>query len=251
MNLKLSWFLAFFSLVIVYIISNELDKVVTPSGYMFNTYMYILLGIVIVGCSWVCLDGMDGISINSRSIFSAFLVSLAALFGTLLSSSSMVRHVAWTVFMMSMGLISYVCYKYLEMEGMLFNVFASMVVLVGVLSWMAYKWPIDTFDSWFEPMMGMLLGLIVVQIVDYLVFWGGDMDGFVTRSRVYSLMSLLLFSGFLLYDTQKLRMNAVLVSKMCGGRTQGECANYPVASMSIFLDVMNLFASMSNLSGIR
>ena len=80
---------------------------------------------------------------------------------------------------------------------------------------------------------------------DRLLFGDKDVDGYVKRQKIYSFFAVLLFSGFVLYDTHKIFTDAHKVVAGCESLNQLDCADYPVASLGIFLDAVNLFNNLS------
>jgi FtsH-binding integral membrane protein len=248
---KISLILVMFALVVIYIIVNGIAKELTAKQYIFNTYMYILLSIILIGTCWTVMDD-NFISINTFDgwiLLGIAVLSFLSLFTVLFTSNNnqLLKHGAWVSFILCIGILSYVTYKRNQVNDNLQTVFISLIVLVGVLAWIATNEPLGTFNSWFGPMFTILCGLIIVQLIDYIFFfdYGGN---FMTRFRIYSWIGLLLFSGFLLYDTQKLIQDAYYITAQCVSKNQKICADYPVASLSIFLDIINLFTTMSNVS---
>jgi FtsH-binding integral membrane protein len=151
------------------------------------------------------------------------------------------------LFIICIGLITYAQYKISEENGNLSKIFLSLVTIIGILSWISLTQPLDRFDSWFEPMMIILTSLIVIQLID-LAFFAEPGEKFLSRFNIYSWIGLILFSGFLLYDTQKLIKNGISVSAQCNQGKHLECVNYPVESLSMFMDIVNLFSSTSNIA---
>ena len=124
------------------------------------------------------------------------------------------------------------------MNGTLASTFLSLILIVGILSYLAYNSPLDTFDSWLKPMLIILCGLIFVQLIDLLFFVkGAQANSFIQRYRIYSWIGLLLFSGFLVYDTQHLIKKAHYITSVCSSKNQSICADYPKESLNIFLDI--------------
>jgi FtsH-binding integral membrane protein len=98
------------------------------------------------------------------------------------------------------------------------------------------------FLSWGGYLFIGLSTLIVFELLDIIFFY--QTTG--TRTKLYSMISIALFMGFVLYDTQLLQTRAVEVIKQCGQKVS--CANYPVESLNLFLDTLNLFLNVSQLN---
>lgn len=252
MNIKISLVLALLALVVIYIIVNGVSSELTAKQYIFNTYMYILLGIILVGTSWAVIDeNMSDVffGMTAWQLVGLTVLTFLSLFTVMFTSNNdmLLKHTAWLSFMICIGVLSYAMYKENQLNDNVQTVFISLIALVVVLSWIAYSQPLGTFDSWFGPMFTILFALIVVQLFDFMFFFN-QTGAFITRFRIYSWIGLLLFSGFLLYDTQKLTRDAIYISNECISKNQMQCADYPSESLNIFLDILNLFSSMSNVS---
>jgi FtsH-binding integral membrane protein len=124
------------------------------------------------------------------------------------------------------------------------TVLIELVSIIAVLSYLAYNSPLGVFQSWINPMMYVLSTLIVVELLE-LIFGDYRSDGFITRTKIYSWIGLLLFSGFLIYDTQKIIIDGNKIVDLCDSGDQMICSDYPAASLGIFLDIVNLFNNLS------
>lgn len=250
----MNWFLPLVALVIIYIITNNYSNKLTPEIYVTNTYLYVLLAIVIVASSWSILDETPNIVseiFNSGfNLVALFVLSLTSMFFVIFTSPKNFtqKHLAWFTFVLSLGVMSYVTYSESIDRGTFGNVFVCLVVLVSILTWLAYNKPFNYFDSWQNPLLTILFGLVLVESGDLLLFHKNT-ESFLTRTRVYSWIAIVLFSGFLLNDTQKIRKNAITHIETCKEKEQFCCVDYPNESLSLFLDILNLFSNMVNVSG--
>jgi FtsH-binding integral membrane protein len=231
----ISWFLPLFALMVIYIISNNYTHELTPQLYIANTYLYILLAIIIVAASWKILDDSP---VNATRIFSSgwnlvglTVLTFVSLFCTLLSSPENVaiKHTSWFIFVLTMGIMSYLNYAKGNINGNIGHIFVGLIVLVGTLTWFAYTKPLNYVDSG----------------GDSLLLFHDNSEVFFSRFRIYSWVALGLFSCLLLYDTNRVRKHAVEKVIECRGKHLG-CVDYPVESLDIFLDIANLFTNMSN-----
>lgn len=82
------------------------------------------------------------------------------------------------------------------------------------------------FSSWGGALFGILIALIIVS---FLNLW----LQLPFLSLVISIVGVLLFSAYLIYDVQRV---------VNGGET-----NYVLATLSIYLDVMNIFINLLNI----
>jgi len=109
------------------------------------------------------------------------------------------------------------------------NAFLSTAVLFGALSLFAINSKTD-FSSWGKPLFITFIVLFAMSLINYFVF-NSPIIGILISAAV-----LLLFSIFVIYDTQNIANGAY---------------SSPVdAAVSLFIDFFNMFTSMLHLLGI-
>lgn len=109
------------------------------------------------------------------------------------------------------------------------NAFLSTAVLFGALSLFAINSKTD-FSSWGKPLFITFVVLFVMSLVNYFIL-NSPIMGVLISAGV-----LLLFSLFVIYDTQNIANGAY---------------SSPVdAAVSLFIDFFNMFTSMLHLLGI-
>jgi FtsH-binding integral membrane protein len=244
-------------LTVCIIILNR-NKELTVNQYISNTYLYILLGIMIIGLVWKYIDNNQSIAsnmlLNGWYLFGLIIITFISLYIVISTPNdkTIIKHIAWTICAICFGMTTYFTYKMNRSSGQLTSIFISLIFIIGLLSYLAYSMPLNTFDNWLKPMVIILFGLIVIQLIDLLLIstnsFSFNHKDFFVRTRIYSWIGLLLFSGFLLYDTQTLIKRAKQITQECISKNQSLCADYPRESLNIFLDIINLFNSQSNLS---
>src|SRR5207237_340379 len=82
----------------------------------------------------------------------------------------------------------------------------TCAVIIIVLSIIAYMYPPNIFDSWSPYLFVTLIGLVVVELLDIIFSNGNSM-----RNKIYGWITVILFSGYMLYDTNILRQNAKII----------------------------------------
>lgn len=248
MNKIMTWILGLFSLGVIYFITSNIDKKLTESQYVLNTYMYILLGILLSSLTWKVLD--DHINITNLSIpfrfFGVFILSLISLFVVMTTTNDVyiIKNIAWGVFVISIGIMTYITYKNNVHFGKMQNILLEFIGIVAVLSYIAYSMPVDTFKTIHVPLLYILLVLIIIEFVDFFIN-NHTRESYINMTRIYGWITVILFSGFILYDTQKILYDAKIHTTNCNTQNQLECVDYPVASLGIFLDIANLFTGLS------
>lgn len=253
MNLDMTYFLALFAIGVIYLITNGMENKLTEKQYVLHTYMYILLGIIISSLTWEILDNYNGDLKNEifsqYKIIAIFIVALLSLFTVILTSkdSYVIKNTAWSIFMICIGITSYISYKINIINGEMQNVLLELIAVVGILSYVAYSQPLGVFNSWGIPLTYILGTVIIIECFD-MIFVTHNKTSLITRNRIYGWIAVLLFSGFVLYDTQKIIINAKNTTDSCNSKNQWECADYPSASLGLFLDLINMFTGLSGIN---
>ena len=155
-----------------------------------------------------------------------FIPTIASLIGTMYfnyHTQSPLKHLCWGAFCGFEGLA---LAPLINMAGMpiVFNALAATGTMMGLLAAYAYNSPTNNFLSWQGGLTMGLCGLIGVSLVN--MFWPSPL---LTSLSLYG--GLLLFGGFVLYDTQKLVHNAT-------HRPVWDPIN---ESISIYLDAIIIF----------
>ena len=115
-------------------------------------------------------------------------------------NKSFLKHSLWGMFVGSEGLMMASLISFFEMP-IIFNALAATAIMVGGLSLYAYMTPTQDFLSMQTPLMIGLVSLLGVSVVN--MFW--------PSSLLYNLSmygGLLLFGGFVLYDTHLIMKKA-------------------------------------------
>ena len=135
--------------------------------------------------------------------FLLFIPTIGALIGTQFlnyHTQGPLKHLAWGTFC---GLEGLALAPLINMAGMpiIFNAIAATGAMMGGLAAYAYNSPTNDFLSWQGGLTVGLCGLLGVGLVN--MFWPSPL---LTTLSLYG--GLMLFGGFVLYDTQKLVHNA-------------------------------------------
>lgn len=256
-NYKVSIVLTLLCLITIYILYQNIRVDLTPNIYIVNTYLYIILGLLIIGDTWMILDGYsDENDSEQRFIFQNLLLvtamSFVSLFVVMLTSNEyyIVKHIAWITFMLSLGVMSYVHYKINVENDTLKKTLFTLVIIMATLSYIAWMMPLDTFMSLEKPLLVILCILLLTEIFDYIINFDKTSGNFFDRRKLYSWGFIFVFSGFVLYDTQKLINDGKNISNACTAieNNQFICADYPRASLALVLDAINLFQNATNVN---
>lgn len=237
-------FIGIFALYKIYLNSS---KEVTANLIVENTYTYLLLGLIITTMTVFGIDKSPTMSHKADSfggLLGSFIMSMISLYIIMTSTDKVgLQHVAWLTFLASLGIMLHPTLKILKRNGKGADVFLSLIAIVGAMSLLAYKLPGMFLGLGSYLLMG-LFGLIVVEVLDLLI---GNREGLRGRYRWYSWIGIGLFSGFLLYDSQKLVAQAK-IGELLIKYNNLKNINYPALSLSLYLDVLNLFSLLTGSS---
>lgn len=231
-------------LAFLFFIIKNMAEPLSEQIYLVNTYLYIYAGLIIIILFSAIMDKLSIFqSINPIMLLVIFILSIISIFGIMFTSTNnqLLKHIFLILFLFSISVLTYQWYKIAINNNSLYSVLISLGVIIISLTIIAYTQPINTFDSWGSYLMIGLCGLIVFQIVD-MIF--GSSEGLFARDKIYAWIAIIIFGGFILYDTQKIRQNAIIINDSCPTRNQLACADYPTESLSLILDFVNLFASL-------
>jgi len=255
MNDDIGLFAVIISIAIVIIgLMFNTQKTLTPGIFVTNTYLYIILAILLLSLIIIVIDKYQLININNMNgmmYFCVFIMTLLVLsaFTIIGNTNVILRNILWLVFIACMAVILYPIFDVTKSTGVFWKSIVTVIIIVLVLTMIASMVPEDFFNSWGSYLSIALLALIVFEIID-LLFSGpsGPPTGHI---KIFAILAVIIFSGFLLYDTSRLYQNAKIATVQCAGQTnQLQCADYPGESLSLFLDIVNLFANTATLQSL-
>jgi len=227
-------------LVLIIAIINNVTKPLTTSRFIATNYLYIFTGLLIYLFTGEYLEkqNIDIFTIGQR-LMPLFILTLLLLFGILMmpSENQSIKHLLWLGFVILISVTGYPIYKIAKEEQILYRVLVTLAIIFIIMSYVQ----IDNFESYMPYLLFGLIGLIIFQSLD-LIF--GSSSGINKRFWYYSIFGIFLFSGFLIYDTQKIIKLSKYIEKNCI-KTHLECADYPTNSLSIILDLLNLFNQLT------
>jgi FtsH-binding integral membrane protein len=196
--------------------------------YIKNTYLYVCIALVLLSLTVLYIErkkpsekDMD----SSRQII-VFIFSLICIISVYTIRDKTFNHIFWVLFILSVGYTLYPAYKEYKKTGILQTTIITTIVVVGVLSVYAYKTK-RSFSGWGTYLFFGLLSLIIFQLVD--LFINRKFTG--ERNKLYGYITVVLFSLFIIYDTNNLKKLAHTDTNPLYTRT----------SLSLFLDIINLF----------
>jgi FtsH-binding integral membrane protein len=228
--------------ITLYSLMNSLNKRLTVQTYVQNTYTYIVLGLLLLSLALILMPKTNGISMGK--IFAVFILTIVVIFGINYTENNMLRHILWVLFIVGMAYIMQPLYNTMDRDA-LWKVIITVALIAISLTYYASTVGINRFDSWGNYLFYGLLALIIFECLDILF----SKSYSINRNKIYSWFAIVLFSGFLLYDTKKVEQHGRILSQLCNNNSVlcRKYLNYPSESLSIFLDIINLFSNTANL----
>jgi FtsH-binding integral membrane protein len=232
--------------VLVFITYNNINKTVTEKTYLVNNYLYIFIGLLLMTLFSAIFDKYKTLdNLTVIKLFAIFILSLFVLFGLIFTPTQNIitKHLLWVGFLLILSVITYGAYKIALESDILPNILITSGVIVAVMSYVALNTKPEVFDSMGYYLFIGLLALIIFQLVD-IIF--ASPESLMSRNKIYGFITVILFSGFLIYDTQQIRQMGHIMTKVCNGSLDPKtCVDYPTQSLSLILDIVNLFTGLT------
>ncbi len=208
-------------------------------NYLINTYLYIALSLAIVAFSWLCMFEYNIDVFKNNEILKILLIFIASLITlyyiiTTNNNKMVLKNTIWTIFIILISILSFVFFKINIANNTLKKTLIELFVIIIVFTIIAFKMDHTVFLKWEVPLFYSLFAMIIIELVNMIFF----------KSKYIFFTSwiiVILFMGFLLYDTQKIINNGMIITNLCPSKNQFICADYPKESIGIFLDILNLF----------
>lgn len=217
-------------------INNELSC----NNYILNTYLYIILSIILVSIIVLSIDRGD---INNLKYFQQyywilFIFTIGFLLLTMIISPRQIilKHLSWLSFICLIGLTMYPIYLFTKMNNVFLRTLITTLVIVLGLTAVAFYKPEMISLSWGPILITLLVIGIVMRVLN--IFLNNNPNTQGKMSYILSYVFIIIFSFLLLYDTKKLQVNA----KKC------IIPDYVNESIGIFLDIINLFSNLGRVN---
>lgn len=232
------------------------NGMLTCDHYVFNTYLYIILAILLTFMV-VLINDQTGL-FNSLLIWMSqggifriiiiFIILLGILIGLLFALKTVdpknivASNAIWflLIFILGVLLIPTIWFGRLTnvvgLAGILTVVITALVGLVGYY----YGEQIIRFD-WDYYLNIALICLVVVSIIGSFLIT--DPSTMMTFFLIISIISLIIFIMLLLSNHKKLKENA---DKCVDGKA---VPNYPLESFSLFIKMLNIFMDLIRILG--
>jgi|TARA_B110001469_G_C9571831_1_gene283514 FtsH-binding integral membrane protein len=236
--------LAVFGVLIVKIFNTSFKGgKFTCDKYILNTYLYILLSLVIISLQNIILEqknvGLDMIFGNFKGWIGLILL-LVIIIGLLIFLMSvnpqnvLLKHSIWLLFILALGFLAYPTYLKTINENTVVATIMSTIGILIIFTIVAFLKPEWISLSWGPTLLFLLMGGLVGELCFY--FFNRNSNKKHNR-KMFAYFFIFLFTLFILYDTKKIQVNA----KTCKEAT----VDYINESLGIVLDALNLFQNLA------
>ena len=224
----------------------------TCNNFVVNTYLYLALSLTFVGLfihlyNYLLNNKGDLLKLLpieqvfnqiapyriAGILFSFVFIILISIEDIYNTTGFTYQHATWGAFIACISLILYPYFKSKELYIYVNNAIIMTIIIFLIMSFVVYLKP-EFFEKTFSTaIVGLLVALIAVIIVELTMLFLGNYD--YKTYRMISYFVILLFSLFVSYDTTQMFTYA---------RNCINSPNYPKASISFFLDLINLFVRL-------
>lgn len=243
-KLNLIIFLSLF--VLLFLTYKNVSHQLTTKSYILTTYMYIMFALLII--TLINNSDVFKLSSNMKMVALCFLsLILLIILRIIPKKHQVLKHLVWLGLICSFGIMINPIYEIAKMQNVLYNVLFSVFVMFITTTFIAYKSPENYFNLLEPYLISGLIGLIIFRLTN-IIF--SDLSGksFTNREWYISFATIIIFNLFIMYDTRKILNDGIKFEKICVNKDNLECADYPEKSLSVILDLLNLFANTTSIS---
>jgi len=250
-----SWLIALLGIFTLITIVYRITLPLTSSDYIINVSLYILLGLTIAASTWKVLDKTNISGLNNLGFIGILVMGIVGIiaFVKMLNTepeSYKLTHLYWITGIICFSIMMYRSYRRSIDDNILKYVLAALSLFILGAMTIIHVVPNYDFMKWQPQLLQCLWIMIGVQLFDliYLLF-SGNTDGAIKRLKIYSIIDVVLFSGFMLVDFKQITSDSKFYEQLVGstGLPQYQLINYPAKSTNMILDLANMFTSLVNL----
>lgn len=226
------YLLALLILITAIFIRYQHQQILTSKKFLTTTYSYIILAILI---TWLTLKVLEQHHVfpSDWHILISFIIMIVCIFAFAVAKSTFSSHLVWLIFLLAAAVLIYPTFLLGHAHGGNTHSIIMILCLVLIVAFITTQNLIDT-THWGNKLLGALWGLIFLQI--FVAYYGNRRW---TRATLY--LGIILFAVLLLYDSQRLSSHSKSLVRTCNYQNSCDLINYPYESLSIFLDLINLY----------
>jgi FtsH-binding integral membrane protein len=218
-------------------------------NYVLNTYLYFLLTwslslmIVHILDTLYTSKGQTFLSTPIFQNWTLIMIMFVVVFVLMMWTRNLfyVQHLVYIVWIFLVGCILYMIFS--KNRGLFYQVVGTAFIILIMLTFISVKNPGLISPSMFMYMIAALVVLIIARIVELFLYTFNviDLEKTRTSSRAMSYIAIILFSLFIIYDTDAIQKDA----RLCNISTVPP--NYINSSSGIFLDTLNMVMNLFNI----
>lgn len=206
------------------------------NNYILSTYLYFILS---WGISLATMSILDAKKVPIDKIFTRKFTIMLVIVSLLLiialsyipAERFLLKHLVFILELITIGISLYPLY--IIYRDRFNHVGLTTLLLILILSFLAYYRPTILNDNIGSGLLIALLTIIIARIIEYFV----SNKSMVPYSRVINYTSIVLFSLYIVHDTKSIIRN----SKTCKMSPFGP--DFIRESIHLFLDSLNIFSS--------
>lgn len=234
----------FFLVLLIFNISFK-NKFPTCNHYIVNVYLYFGLGITLIGFFTYLFEYLN-VQFSTTIMIISFVLTLLLIFLSFYiytQKNIFANHIIWLALLVGFSISIYPMVSSPIYKPYINRTIMNVSIIFLLMSIVAYSFP-QFFESTYKTMMTVLvITLMAIIIVEVIMIIYGSLHKnrtYTGRSKIMNYIIIILFMLFISYDTTLIRMKA----RTCKETSIYEYPNYPIESLGIILDVLNLFVSM-------
>jgi len=213
-----------------------LERMSAKANFMALTYLHLAgaLGVTALSAEYPL------VAANTWAHIGFVALSFVFLFGRLWLRPGPLKYILFALFSVALGQMLGPLVQRLQDKGILRQVLIMVVgIFVGMTALAFYDR--GSFLGFGPYLMAGLVGLIVAHVVGIVLGLTGAVTAktFHDMSQVFAWFGAVLFTVFIAYDTQQMKVRAAAGSKN---------PDYIEASLNLYLDVINLFSDVGHIN---
>lgn len=231
-------------LAIIIFYTNAINKKFSVNVYVETTYLYIISSLIVMSIIVLFLDKYN-FQVSPIILIGTIIVTFISLFSLMLIPAyyTVLKHIMLILFITTLAILTLNIYRLADYSNILLKVIITICVIISAIIILINLYGLDFINSLMPYLVFSLLALIIVEVVDLLF---GTSEGLSYRSKIYSWIAVILFTLFLVYDIKKISADGQNIVENC--QNLDICVDYPRQTISVLLDIVNLFSNLTNIS---
>jgi len=219
----------------------------TCNRYMINVYLYIGLAILFIGliCYYAEYANLNITFLTSLFSFILTLVLIFVIHYVLPMKNILLNHFLWILLLIGFSIMMYPIVSSPLYQPYINRTIMIVSLIFLIMTIVTYIYPSFFEKTYGKAMIALMISLIVIIIIELidLIYKSMTKNQNMGVFRVTTYVVIFIFTLLVAYDTTRLKMKA----KTCKESSVYEYANYPLESLELILDLINLFLRILSL----